>query len=237
MTEGTCKLCGGYGPLCDSHIISEFIYEYLYDEKHRAESVKRGGRREKPIQKGIREPLLCKQCENTLGEIERVVAPILKRAIAKIKTAGLGQVVTESAPYRELKLFLLATLWRAGVASGSNWAGADLGHHEDQIRQMLIEGTPGPVTAFPVMAIAPPDLDKLLRVIVPVRRGELCGFRVVHFMFYGLHWYYLLAPDLGSLMASPFAATHNGLTINVSDRSEIEDIRRIGDEIFGQQAG
>lgn len=36
MTDERCALCNQLGPVRDSHIIPEFVYKAVYDDKHRA---------------------------------------------------------------------------------------------------------------------------------------------------------------------------------------------------------
>lgn len=230
--KGPCKLCGRTEELRRSHIISEFLYEPLYDAKHRAVAKDPTTGKEETIQKGVRENLLCGKCEGNLGKFESVAAPAIKSLVPKIQAAAIGDRVTVPVPYRELKLFTLAVLWRAGIAAGPNWQAVDLGSHEATLRSMLLSATPGAITSFPCMAVAPPDLDKLLMVITPAVAHMLHTVPVFHFMFYGIHWFYLLEPSLASLTAAPFFATHHGATVTVSGRSENEDLRSIRNILF-----
>jgi hypothetical protein len=64
---GTCALCLSNDTLRDSHIISEFLYSALYDDKHRFHIVEAGEKRSEFAQKGFREPLLCTGCETKLS--------------------------------------------------------------------------------------------------------------------------------------------------------------------------
>ena len=59
----TCRLCLEEATLCNSHILSEFFYKPMYDEKHRALKFTREPYNRKYIQKGFREYLLCEKCE------------------------------------------------------------------------------------------------------------------------------------------------------------------------------
>ncbi len=52
-----CRVCLKESKLRKSHILPEFLYEDLYDEKHRALVIYQ--KKEKVFQKGLRELLLC----------------------------------------------------------------------------------------------------------------------------------------------------------------------------------
>ena len=54
----TCKLCNKERELRNSHIVPEFFYKEIYDEKHRI-FPRKEGRKYGQMQKGYREPLLC----------------------------------------------------------------------------------------------------------------------------------------------------------------------------------
>lgn len=59
-----CKFCGFQRELRNSHIFPEFLYKPLYDATyHRAWELSTDADRPRFIYKGIREPLLCANCE------------------------------------------------------------------------------------------------------------------------------------------------------------------------------
>lgn len=70
----TCKLCLEDHDLRRSHIIPEFLFRPLYDEKHRALTFRPDVTGKRVIQKGIRERLLCAKCESHLGKLESYFA-------------------------------------------------------------------------------------------------------------------------------------------------------------------
>jgi hypothetical protein len=69
-----CRLCGEAKVLRNSHIISEFLFAPLYDEKHRARLADRAFSSIRFIQQGLREYLLEKVPERC-----RKVPPIRRR--------------------------------------------------------------------------------------------------------------------------------------------------------------
>ena len=62
---GNCALCRKHGELVESHIIPEFFYTELYDDKGRAMVLStHPERKNPPLQNGIKEHLLCAYCDN-----------------------------------------------------------------------------------------------------------------------------------------------------------------------------
>jgi hypothetical protein len=226
-----CRLCGVEAPLCNSHILAEFLYEPLYDEKHTALEVPHGGDGPiKTIQKGWRERLLCRACEVHFGRFEDHAARVLRSILPHLKSRNAEEVITEPGDYSLLKLFLLSTLWRAGVASTPTFRLANLGAVEPTIRAMLQPGRefPGPVTLFPTFAVAPAGLARFHQTIGPAGRGDLGSTPVIWLTFYGIHWFFVLGviPDLNRV--PNVAATTRGLTVEIGSRSDDEELARIG---------
>src|SRR3546814_17650673 len=74
-----CALCLLPKPLQDSHIIPEFLYGVMYDAKHRYNVLRLAPeRRERIEQKGVREQLLCRDCEQKFSKLERYASLVLK---------------------------------------------------------------------------------------------------------------------------------------------------------------
>ena len=72
LKKMACRLCTKNRELRKSHIIPESLYKPLYDEKHRAMHLtnttnSKNFKRGRPLQKGLREKLLCHDCEQLLN--------------------------------------------------------------------------------------------------------------------------------------------------------------------------
>ena len=161
-----CKLCHSPSQLCDSHIVPEFMYEPLYDNKHRIIFVtEEEGRpnREKPLQRGIRERLLCSACE---GEINRQYEQpnvrvwrgfVEQRPVRGISVTpvrgddGSWAVHVGGFDYARFKLLLLSVLWRASVAGGQDYTEVALGPHEERLCKMLLEKDAGTQADYPCL--------------------------------------------------------------------------------------
>ncbi|NMC12204.1 MAG: hypothetical protein GYA34_04905 [Chloroflexi bacterium] len=103
-----CRLCQNDKKLCFSHIIPEFLFLPIYDEKHRASMIPRGKTRYE--QKGIREYLLCGDCEQIISMWETYVSPIIK-SIQDLDITRLGdQYIISDVQYANFKLFQLSML-------------------------------------------------------------------------------------------------------------------------------
>jgi hypothetical protein len=152
MDMATCKLCLEDKKLRNSHIIPEFMYESLYDEIHRF-NVLSVHTHEFPklLQKGIREHLLCQECETALSVYERYVSQLFKGEL-DIQTEHDGKMVTVyGLDYKKFKLFSLSVLWRASISTDVMFKDVTLGPHEETLRTMILKGDPGEVEQYPFM--------------------------------------------------------------------------------------
>jgi hypothetical protein len=176
-----CRLCGEPKTLLMSHVVPEFFYKPVYDAKHRIHT-RHNGRLAKtpPLQKGLRERLLCWECEQYFSRLEScgretlfgnytaealrpyVIAPIgpLKRRslIDRVRSLGFwtkGEISLTGVDYRNIRLFGLSLLWRMAIASNVVWRRVDLGSHEYTVRKMLTSGDAGQLHEFPFVCIVP----------------------------------------------------------------------------------
>jgi hypothetical protein len=171
-----CALCHAPGPLRDSHIIPEFLYRTLYDEKHRFHTYGKHGKPELALdQKGFRERLLCDACECRFCHYEQFAAIFIRGAIQAFNETKRTEVpsgasltyrrfddkaqpTTAKVPttlwadgvdYARLKLFLLSLVWRMGVSTLHFFHEVDLGPHEERLRLMLLKAAPGEPNEYP----------------------------------------------------------------------------------------
>jgi len=100
-----CALCRREEPLQNSHIIPEFVYKHHYDEKHRALLFDRPDAPSKILQKGVREPLLCKQCEGRVQRFEDYFARYWYQDHPLPNVVTTPTITLTGIDYRRFKLF------------------------------------------------------------------------------------------------------------------------------------
>lgn len=134
-----CRLCKEDHDLRNSHIIPEFFYKPIYVSKHHLLARKSGKLvRGKPLQKGIREKLLCGGCEQQLGRNEKYMSEVLFGGTEIGVQRSQDKLVLSNLNYTKVRLFFLSLIWRMSVASEHPmWKNVDLGRHEEPIRQMV----------------------------------------------------------------------------------------------------
>ncbi len=154
-TTGTCRLCQQIRELRLSHIISEFMHEEMYDEKHRFFGLSSVViQKEEILQKGLRERLLCEDCEQRFGRHERYAKGIFFGGGTYNRQRVGSDIHLTGLQYAPLKLFFMSLLWRMGVTSVPALSGVQLGPHEERLRKLLLADDPGNHLAYPCLTTA-----------------------------------------------------------------------------------
>jgi hypothetical protein len=192
---GSCALCRAHGALCDSHIISEFLYSDLYDDKHRFHVLQAGKKNSRFEQKGFREPLLCPNCETTLSEWETYACEALTGGQLFQHPGNENLTWLEGIDYTRFKLFQLSNLWRAGVAKNVFFSKVRLGAHAQALRRMLLAGDPGEPWQYGCLMIRMHQRGDAVPVIVQPTRMAMPDGRYVRFTFASYFWAYRISSD------------------------------------------
>ncbi len=190
-----CALCLQNVEVRLSHIIPEFMYSPLYDEKHRFHMRSRTEwDREQLLQKGLRDWLLCDECETKLSRYERYVSHVFNGQVP-VQSSQSGRLVQiKGLNYEQFKLFGLSILWRAGVSNIEFFRKVALGPHQEAIRQMIVKGEPGdPSTyGFFLSPVVVQEKDVVEMMVQPTR-SRIDGHFCYRFLFGGLVWVFVVS--------------------------------------------
>ena len=144
MNIGICKFCGEEKKLINSHIIPKCFYRL-----HETGGISVVNVKEKKIdrdpkqQKGLTEPLMCKDCDNKIGTWDGYANKILTKVIPKAKTMPVlyGRKYEKAYilegkyyDYDKLRLFFISLIWRASICSSYSFS---LGQHEKTALRIL----------------------------------------------------------------------------------------------------
>ncbi|UIN54161.1 hypothetical protein [Pseudomonas kribbensis] len=195
-----CALCLQEAELRRSHIIPEFLYETLYDEKHRLQVLsivpERDNWRE---QKGLRERLLCDACEQKVSVWERYASLVFKGGIALTVRQDGDIVHISDLDYRQFKLFQLSVLWRAGVSSLQFFEKVQLGKHAETLRRLILAEDPGSPERYGCFMFGLKHEGGVFTgLIMQPGKTRLDGHIAYRFVFGGFLWAMLVSGhDLG----------------------------------------
>lgn len=192
-----CRLCLETRDLRRSHIYSELLYKPLYGDDQAAITMQRGVPYIRKLRKGLRERLLCDDCEQRLRKYEDYFAKAwYQNSPLPVRIPPVGTLKAPAFDYAPFRLFHLAQLWRASVSTLGDYSAIRLGPHEERIRQMLLSEDVGDAESYPlraaviVRAATSEVAHKLFAPHVPTREG---GTRAYTAIYGGCAWRTLVA--------------------------------------------
>lgn len=185
-----CKLCGEPSRLQTSHIVPEFLFRPLYDERHRFHVIdKQVGLRMWRMQQGIKERMLCKGCEERLSKYEHYTAVLLTGNSPIRAQSSNTHVLISGIDYRLFKLCLLSILWRASVTKQEFFKLVSLGRHEEKVRSMIIEERPGAAAEYGcIVVFSSLDGESLSDTMFNPEPMRWAGRRLYKFFFASAVW-------------------------------------------------
>jgi len=226
-----CALCLQPRELRSSHFIPEFMYESLYDEIHRFHvlSVERA-ERNRLLQKGLRQALLCGACEQRLGVYERYVSLMMRGGLElEYETKG-RQVLVRGVDYQAVRMFQLSILWRAGVSLPPFFSQVVLGPHQEKLRVLIDTDDPGTPWRYSCLMFTliyeGKIQDDLIMQPVMIRCD---GVSACRFVFGGHVWVYFVANHQTPSRLERFSLQPSGeLTIHMTNMASAPFITEFG---------
>lgn len=195
-----CKLCLNISELCNSHIVPEFLFKNLYtEEKHQFFQVE-GKPGVRKWQKGFREKMLCRDCEDKLNKWETYVSHLLfggtEISIEKMKDS----IIVRDVDYTKFKLFQLSLIWRAGASTLQQFSNVRLGPHEEKLRSMIEKGDPGkPFDYACLIILTPSHFNLTSKMMMLAHETRFDGHRCYMFLFAGFTWVFFVSSHTGQL--------------------------------------
>lgn len=189
---GRCQFCREMAPLCSSHIVTEYMYRSMYQQRRMVGfSQTPRGIRQTFLQKGHREYLCCGKCEKLFNDRcekpsehiwEALVTRAPSRQIAIERRAdpnGLTGLQFTGIDYASFKLFLLLNIWRASVARKHEYSVVNLGPHEDAIREMILNGDAGDEAIYPISVTLLDNGLSILSQFAEIRRESYRAYQII----------------------------------------------------------
>lgn len=194
VVVATCQLCHRDRELRNSHIVPEFLYAELYNDKNHLMGINgQGNRGWRALQKGVREPLFCESCEQHFNEYfekpfreQWVIAQPLPNP-----WTDPDEVHWIDVNYSSFKLFHLSVLFRAGVSTLPTYGEVSLGRHQEALRQLLLKRNPGEFWQYPIFAhaVVHHKTKRLVPMVSQSQRSSFAVQRCYGIMYGGAEWW------------------------------------------------
>jgi hypothetical protein len=184
---GDCRLCTERRPLRESHIQSKFLWRKSgvtgAGKTFAVRSRTHEGLNEPHRQDGLKERLLCEQCECRLQRWEDYASRKLFGKNSPVVHRRDGHFLWEGLDYHKLKLFQMSLLWRMGVSTNPYYGFVELGKHQEILRRMLLREDPGEPWRYGCTCVLLKMTDKpLLAIFSQPHRVPFRGHQ-------GYHWW------------------------------------------------
>jgi hypothetical protein len=150
-----CKFCNEETKLIKAHIVPAGFFKKMRDGTPLQLISKSPGIFPRRLPIGVYDKtILCSMCDGLLGRYDQYAQEaFLGNSIVPEPLRnheGIQALCYKGIDYALLKLFFLATLWRAAVSSSDFFSRVHLGPFEASIREMLRAGEPGEANDFGV---------------------------------------------------------------------------------------
>ena len=232
-----CALCLEPKELRKSHIVPEFLYTFIYDNKHRYFVLTTAD--DEPIKRqwtGIYEQLLCSKCESLVGSYEDYAARVLKGGVPITRQKLSDRLVFGGIDYKRFKLFQISLIWRAGVCQHESMSNVTLGPHAERMRTMLLNGIPGKPHQYGCFLFYSPAVHDVMKSMIllfePVR---VRGFRVFRAVLGGMLWAFIVASHAESFpYQQAFLSESGELPVFNSGKLGEQFVLAVADDLKGK---
>lgn len=229
-----CALCREVREIRTSHIIPEFLYETLYDEKHRLNLLSVIPNQGNSFrQKGLKEKLLCDVCEQKISVWEGYARNVLKGGVPLVTRTEGNLIFIEGLDYKKFKLFQLSILWRASVSKQQFFEYVDLGPHEEIIRNQLVEEHAGVSSRYPCFMFGLKHESIVVTdLIIQPKKTKLNGQVAYSFVFGGILWAFAVSNQDATEASLAATLRENGTAvIQVRSVMEMQSLFRFTKEL------
>ncbi len=230
-----CRLCHAEAKLSNSHVIPEFCYKGLYDEKHRLIDVydfKNDKKRFRQI--GYREHLLCSDCERHFAHYERHCRRLFTDSLPEPRAGTKRFFDLPRLDGFKLRYFLLSILWRASESKDGFFKHVDLGSkHSELLRSHLLADTLPSFDEYGCWALALHFEDKPLKdLIMEPTPSRIEGHKVYRFVFTGIVLFcFISSHPIPEMYRKCLIGSSKSVTIHRADLPELGFLRKT---LFGQ---
>lgn len=215
------------------------MFEPLYDDKHRFYEISPiATKPDRFLQKGLRERLLCDECEQRLSVYENYARHVFfgNAAMRPLRTRT-GFLFTDLS-YKSLKLFFMTLLWRLAVTSIRQLKSASLGPHLERLRLLILADDPADYLTFPAVVFAlTSERRHAAGLILPPRHTRIEGQHVWAFVIAGFLFHFFVSnrpPPRG--FWGGFLQANGSFPVHVADVRNVTLLHQWGSELAAAQA-
>lgn len=190
-----CRLCLEDKKLSNSHIIPEFFYKPLYDQKGRLLHLDLNKERQEAYaQTGVKEHLLCSDCETYLSRFERHVSQkIIRKSNEHVFSNNVFSIIP-GIDNISFRIFTYSILWRASISKSKFFSNVSLGPHEEKIRIALKSKSISDFQDYGCLLGSIFDKDSLQnQIMIQPTKTRIEDMFAYRFVFGGFVWIFMVS--------------------------------------------
>lgn len=226
-----CKLCGEEKLLRKSHILPEFYYKPIYDEKHKFfEFSTSKEHKTRFLQKGVREKLLCDDCEQQFSKYEKYASSMFNSDTKATKNND--EIIVNNMNYDLLKLHQLSVLWRIAISSLEIFKNINLPTIETDLKDMLLKQNPGNYNDYGCTLTLILNDNKLLSDLITTPEILFKNSnKYLRIICGGFVWIFSLQKNEQSFCNKYFLSETGTLIMKMRDAKSLKMLKKYADDL------
>lgn len=224
-----CKLCLLDKELCKSHIIQKSMFKYVNDDSHRSRCLTKDSQLKPYDQNGVKEYLLCKECENKFALYEKYLSETIEfinqqnRSI--VRQHNDLKIKIYNFDHQKLKYAILLHLWRLSIHSKKNsFSIYNLGKYQEILRNKLYSQSLFDEDCFPIV-IGELYLENMLSpLIATFPCKKINEIYVQQFSLGGLHFVIYMQEKYSKFNEESFLFLRQNGSTFVTTRDVLSDM-------------
>lgn len=230
-----CKLCQLDLPLVKGHVISDFLYDEVFDKQtHRfhqlhADPTKRNLTR--PT--GFYDPMMCSRCDNeVISGYETYASQVFKGGVEIVIQHTPDRIILRELDYQRFKLFMVSLIWRCAITTRNEFAATRIPqHHCEKMRKMLLNVDPGEPYEYGCVVMIPEMYAELKQCILPPDPVRLSGHHCYRLLAGGFWWLFAVSSHSERFERSDLFLSIDGTLNIMKERASTQFMRHLAKDL------
>jgi hypothetical protein len=230
-----CKLCLEDRPRVEGHILSDFLYDELFDPvHHRFHQL-----HTHPITRNLTRPtgfyekMMCDDCDNRIiGGYETYASQLFKGGVEFVLQSLADRILLKELDYQKFKLFLVSLLWRCAITTRPEFADVSIPPaHCERMRQMLLNGDPGKPHEYGCVVMIPEMYQELRHAILTPYARRVSGHHLYNLLAGGFWWLFVVSNHSDQFEQAHLFLSQDGRLNIMRERSSTKYLTQVAHDL------
>ena len=226
-----CKLCLQDRVLVKGHVLSDFLYDEVYDrDTHKFHQLHTDPtKRNLTRPTGFYETMMCHDCDNRIiGTYETYASQVFKGGVEIVIEQLADRIVLSQLNYQKFKLFLVSLIWRCAVTVRDEFKETELpAMHLERMRLMIWNGHPGEAHDYGCVVMMPELYDELKQCILPPDPVRISGHHCYRLLAGGFWWLFVVSNHSDRFEKAELFLSKDGILNIMRERASTDYMRKM----------